>query len=477
METTQMLESLRIKGEQLAESWSRMPGKAIRGYQGERAVNFLEGIDDSHKRAVMAQLFENTLTWLNQLDESTRTLQVGSFEKFVFPLVRAIMANLVAGDLVTVSPLDAPTGLVFYFEALYGSTKGNISRGSKMYDARRGPSGNIHYTDEIIQQEAVGTGDGATAQYQGNLTYTPVRPGTVVITDGNLRAVDNGNGALIGDVNAGGVNTVNYTTGAYDVTFNANIANATAVTVDYEYNSEGSFGTPEIDLQLTSAPVTARPNKLRCRWSIEAQQDLQAYHGINAEVEIVAFMANEIAKEINYKIVRHIQQIASAGNVVWDRTPPASVPWVWHKESLYDAMVSGSNLIFSRTQRATANWVVAGVDVCNVLETLSKFTPSSSLPTDTAGMHRIGTIGSFDVYKDPVALASDQFVMGHKGSSFLDTGYIYAPYLALYTSGTVVLDDLIARKGMVQRTGLKVVNSGMYCTGQVTQTGGAFSPT
>lgn len=382
------------------------------------------------------------------------------------------MANLVASELVTVHPLDAPTGLIFYLDAIYGSTKGNIARGTRMYDARRGPSCDIHYTDEIVQEETVATGDGATANFTGNLSYTPVRPSTIVLTDGNLRVVDDGNGALVGNI-AAGVNTINYVTGAYNVTFQANIANGTAITVDYEYNSEGNIGTPEIDIQLTSAPVTARSRKLRARWSAEAQQDFQSYHGINAEVEIVAFMANVIAKEINYQIIDHLLAVASAGSVVWDRTPPANIQWLWHKESLHDALVQCSNLIFSRTQRCQGTWIVASVDCCNVIETLSAFKPISGTSGD-AGIKKIGTIGEFTVYKHP-CMACGHFLMGYKGSSFLDTGYVYAPYLAAFTTNTIMLDDMVARKGMMQRVGLKVVNSGMYATGTICQSGGKFT--
>jgi len=112
-ESQQMLESLAAKGELLSEQWSRMPGKQIRGYESKKSVDFLEGIDDMHQRCVLAQMFENARNIISQMDESTRTLQVGSFEKFVFPLIRAVMANLVASELVTVHALDAPTGLVF----------------------------------------------------------------------------------------------------------------------------------------------------------------------------------------------------------------------------------------------------------------------------------------------------------------------------------------------------------------------------
>jgi len=112
-EASRMLESQRAKGEMLAERWEKFPGKSINGFQDRGAINFLEGITDMHQRAVLAQLFENAFHTMGQMDEATRTLQVGSYEKFVFPMIRAVMANLVASELVTVHPLDAPTGLIF----------------------------------------------------------------------------------------------------------------------------------------------------------------------------------------------------------------------------------------------------------------------------------------------------------------------------------------------------------------------------
>ena len=473
--TQQMMETTMATGLQLAERWEAMPKAAIRGYENSKRdhIDFLAGVDKDTDRAMLATLYENTLKFYQRMEESTRQLHVGSFEKFVFPIIRALYANLVAKDLVTVYPLSAPTGLVFYFDALYGSTKGTVNRGRRVFDARTGPASDYHYTDEVVEEEPLATGDGVTTNFVGNLSYTPVRPGTVDINDGTLHAVDDGNGNLVGDVNALGNNTINYATGAYDVTFSAAIDNGDAVVATYEYNMEANANLPEMDIMLTSAPVTARPRKLIARWSIEAQQDLQAYHGMNAEVEVVGFMTNQIAKEINYQVIRHIRSIANAGNRIWDRTPPAGVQWILHKESFYDTLIMLSNDIFSATQRMNGNWLVAGVEVCNVIEALSRFTPQSGAGTSVAGVRRIGTLGEYSVYKDPTYPTSE-FLMGYKGGSFLDTGYIWAPYLMLYTTPTIVLEDMIGRKGMMQRTGLKVVNSNFYATGSVTQSGGAF---
>jgi len=481
MADTMMLEAMASKGSLLAEKWSKLPGANIRGYGDYKQVDFLRGIQNESKRAMMAQLYENTLNWLNGLDESTRTLQVGSFEKLVFPIIRAFLANLVASELVTVYPMDAPTGLIFYFEAVYGTSKGNVARGSKVYDARSGPAADYNYSSEIIQSEQISVGDGSTTNFQGNLAFLPARAGTVRFRDGEIGdggtqlVADDSNGNLVGNIGAG-TNTIIYPTGGYNFDFAAPPDNGAPIYVDYEYNMEANSNLPELDIQLTSAPVTVRPNKLRARYSAEAAQDFKAYHGISAEEEIVMFMANLIAKELNYRIIRHLAQVASAGNLTWDRTPAAGVPWIWHKESLFDALIQGSNLVFSATQRVRPNWLVCGLGAANVIETLSKFERRAETPKEGAGPQIIGRIGQYDpVIADPT-YPSNQGIIGYKGGSFLDTGYVWAPYLPLYTTPTITLDDMLSRKGMMQRSATKVVNSRMYATFDITQSGGPFEP-
>jgi len=60
------------------------------------------------------------------------TLQVGNFDKFAFPILTIVSENLVAQDLVSVQPLDGPSGLVFYMNFTTGQQKGNTARGAKV---------------------------------------------------------------------------------------------------------------------------------------------------------------------------------------------------------------------------------------------------------------------------------------------------------------------------------------------------------
>jgi len=473
-------EARRAADFQLVESWKKRPGRDIKAR--DEILDCLAGIADEDKRCNLARLYENTLRHIRKLKEATSSVSVGSFEKFVFPIIRAYMANLVAAELVTVQALDAPTGLVFFFEPIYGTTKGRIQRGTKMSDVRRGPSTEYTYTGERVKDEPRGVGTGAATHFTGNLALVPVRGTTVVIGDGTRRVVDDGNGHLIGSVDPLGVNTVDYATGAYDLLFATAPDAGTAVVANYEFNSEGQANTPEIDLQMTTAALTARKWALRCRYSIEAAQDFEAYHGLKLEMEAVSFMRNEIAKEVNYEIIRHLRTIAASGLISWDRTPPLGVPWIWHKESLYDALVQGQIAVNERTQRVTPNWVVGGPGFCEILQTLNRFKSSGAGASNEAGVRKIGTVEDLTIYRDPSfgndggETSRNEFLMGYKGSGFNDTGYIWAPYLPLYITNTVILDDLLARKGMAYRAARKPVNANMYIRGIVIQTGGAFIP-
>mgnify|MGYP001235044312 CR=1 FL=1 len=467
-EKVNSLGELNRLGETLAQRWSDFPGRLIRGWESYNTVDFIRGIDDPYKRNLVAILMENAYQYYSRMDETTRSLAVGSYEKYIFPVIRMVFANLVAADLVSVQPLPGPTGLIFYYDVVAGTTKGKITKGTKLYSAKQGPYPTMHYTDELVEEEYLGA-SGST-NYTGTLSNVPVRPGTVKLTDGTLTVTDDGNGNLIGDVNGSGTNTIDYSTGAYNVTFSDTTSGD--VTTTYEFVSEANQFIPEIDIQLTSAPVVTRPNKLRARWAVEAEQDLLALHGISAESDLVTIMTNLIAQEINTKIIRHLRQIAPnlSSPEGFDITPPPNVSYRDHKEILNDAFVRTSNVIFQRTQRVQASWLVVSTEVANIVETLAPHFVRQPSPPGVTGVRRIGKLGDWDVFKDPT-FPSNEWLMGFKGGSFLDTGYVHAVYQGLVTTPTITLDDFISRKGMLCRTAQKVINENFYAVGRLTQSG------
>jgi hypothetical protein len=370
--------------------------------------------------------------------------------------------------------MDGPVGLIFYFDLLYGSNKGNIVRGQPVFSSLSGHPGDDTYTAPEVSEENVGTGTGAAVLFAPTLAWTPVLPGTVSITDGTQVVTDDGAGNLQGDINPLGPNTIDYGTGVISVRFAAAPALASPVEASYEYDNEANSQIPEIDFQITSSPVTAKVFKLRTRYSLESAQNLRSLHGLDAETELVVALAQELRFEIDRNIIKDIDAFAQATAVTWSLTPPGGISYTEHKLSFVDVLIQASNNIFELTRRGQPNWVIGGLQVANVIESLPGFKASPELASQN-GVILAGQLnGRWNCYKDPynIDASVDQknFLVGWKGQTFLDAGYVYSPYIPFYTTPLVVLDDFIARKGMATQFGKKRINGRFYNSSSVVGT-------
>lgn len=461
-----MLEQVQFLGDRLSESRVWKP--------------FVEDIENDFQRRATSIVLENTRRFLEGLDETTKAISIGDFQKYAFPLVRAIFPELVANQLVSVQPMLGPVSQVFYLDFVYGTTKGSVNRGQKVFDSLGLGPNNPYYSSPLIDGETIGTGNGVTTNFTPNLSYTPIRAGSVSITDGTSNLQDDGNGNLVGD----GTGTVDYTTGALDVTFVNAPSSSMPVTATYEYDMEGNSNIPEVDLILTSSPVIARPRKMKARWSLESAFNLRTLHGLEAEVELTSAVGANVRFEVDREIILDLTNAVPSANLApaWSKrkvfvdTDPYNqatggtdtVGYTEHLLSLVNQFVVAGNKIFGSTGRATGQWIVIGLSVADVVETLPGFVPVPGMPNGmTKGVYMAGTLnGRWAIYKDPF-YPTNQWLMGYKGGSFLEAGYVYAPYIPLYTTPMIVLDDFIGRKGLATQYGKKMVNPRFYSKGMV----------
>ena len=263
---------------------------------------------------------------------------------------------------------------------------------------------------------------------------------------------------------------------------------------------ESDFGTnpapaiPEIDIRIESIAVTAETRKLRARWSPELAQDLNAYHSMDAEVELTSILSEQIALEIDREILNDLVTAANGANYYWSRSPgrfvnkttgvretladafqigPAFTGTVreWY-ETLVETIIDVANTIHRKTLRGSANFVVCGPDVATILESSVLYKPKFSIDGEgqvaspfTIGAEAIGTISNrFTVYKDPY-FVRNKILVGYKGGSYLETGYVYAPYVPLIVTPTIFApEDFTPRKGVMTRYGKKMVRSDFYGT-------------
>jgi len=245
---------------------------------------------------------------------------------------------------------------------------------------------------------------------------------------------------------------------------------------------EGSALIPEIDIKVDSVSVTAITKKLKAKWTPELGQDLNAYHNLDAEVELTQILSEQIALEIDQEILEDLRVGAKAGIKFWSRNPgqfvnrDTGVPLAsgvadftgnvseWY-ETLVETINEVSAAIHRKTLRGAANFVVCGPEVANVLEFTAGFRANVTADSDRgdAGAVKVGSISKkFDILVDPY-FPRNVLLVGRRGSSFLESGYVYAPYVPLQTTPTIFgVEDFVPRKGVMTRYAKKMVRPDMY---------------
>lgn len=228
----------------------------------------------------------------------------------------------------------------------------------------------------------------------------------------------------------------------------------------------------EVSFKLDSVTVSVEERKLRATWSPELAQDVAAFHNIDAEAELTAILSEQIAAEIDREILRDLRKVAP-WQARWDvngwrRMAAFSTNYTqkdWNQEFM-TKINQISAQIHKSTLRGGANFIVVSSEISALLDNLEYFHVSdASAESDqyNMGIERVGTLnGRYQVYRDPYA-PHYSCIIGHKGKSLLDTGYIYAPYVPLQLTPTMYNPFNFAPvKGIMTRYAKKVVNNRYY---------------
>ena len=255
---------------------------------------------------------------------------------------------------------------------------------------------------------------------------------------------------------------------------------------------ESTSAIPEINIAVSSVPVQAVTRKLKATWTPELAQDINAYHAIDAEVELTTILSDIIATEVDREILSSLLSGATVkaawsravGNYVTAGANGDSISSIsdpggysinrgftgtqqdWY-QTLAETIITVSNEIHKRNMRSGANWLVTSPDVATIIEAIAYFKPNATFdPTEvqySLGVEKIGSLTTrFTVYKDPY-FPVDKILVGYKGPGFLDAGYVYAPYVPLVFTPTIFEpNDFTPRKGAMTRYAHQMVRPEYY---------------
>jgi len=242
---------------------------------------------------------------------------------------------------------------------------------------------------------------------------------------------------------------------------------------------------PEINIQMQSSAIVAKTRKLKAVWTPEFAQDLNAYHALDAEAELTSILSEYISLEIDLEILSMLIEGAAAGTENWSAVNNQSITGTgagitqsdlgfynsqgqWF-QTLGTKIQKLSNIIHQKTLRGGANFMVVSPTVATILESIPGF--AADTDGDAAkmsyafGVQKVGSLNSRQkVYKNPY-MTANTILLGYRGTQFLESGAVFAPYIPLIMTPLVYdPDTFVPRKGLLTRYAKKMVRPEFYGT-------------
>ena len=257
-----------------------------------------------------------------------------------------------------------------------------------------------------------------------------------------------------------------------------------ATNTQVDANPETDIDIPEIDIAMRSIAIVAKTRKLKAVWTPELAQDLNAYHSVDAEAELTSLLSEYVSMEIDLEILDMIRLAANAKTERWSTrvgyeydsgeslfleksaNSNAYTKGEWF-QTLGNKIQSVSNAIHQKTLRGGANFIVVSPETATILESIPGYATDSNGDSNNKsyamGVQKAGLLNNrFTVYKNPYQF-ENTILVGFRGSNFLETGAVYAPYVPLIMT-PLVYDpkNFTPRKGVMTRYAKKMVRPEFY---------------
>lgn len=491
----QRLTEMHEKQDRLVKVWAPYIN-AVNKYLEEKQNRTLGVIE---KRTI-AQCLDNALiqdmVMRNQnsmlgISEATQMQHI-SFLGIQLPVIAALLPSLVLNKIATTQALDRRQGAVFYLNVKYGTTKGAVTAGNVMMSAKTGRATSTQadrmYASEWVFNESLASSGGQTL-VTGTVSFAPgvdITNFAITLHDasGTILGVTSAtNGVFTGTFTGDSISSGTITAaGAYNITFSSALdSDGAYITYRYKYDQPYDSdcctykGVPEVNINVESELINAINFPLKASYSMGASIDLEKAHGINLESEIVKYLGGDIKFCIDHYGIDLMETAAtgtSAASAIgaWSATVASGAEWLWKKHEFLDLIEKGSNAIFAKTLRGIGNVLVVGNNVARLIRQFGKdfFTPAAGLDKAVpTGPIELGTFSGRLVIQDPF-LTTSRYIMLFKGDSFLYSSFIYAPYIPMFATPTLLTADLFAQKGFMSAAGFKVINPGLFTYGSVT---------
>jgi len=409
----------------------------------------LEGLAPN-KAEMVAPLLENQKNYILKETASlgsTQAHDIANFRKTLLPMIRRIIPGTICSEIVGVQPMSGPVSLIYTLRYKY----------AEEMTAPANFDGNPFGGFDIGEGDEAFGNDKPIRRFYAGSTGTAQLAGASGIANPNGSESDIDVGPATGEgwessLRPGDGNDYDVGTTLYGEPVGGSLRGGSGSFL------EGSGGR-KMTLEIINQTAEARTRKLQSGWTIEAMQDMQSQHGLDIESELTKALSAEIVQEIDAEIVGDL--LALAGTVRtfdYDQTGGTTYAPAFAGDRFANLGVrinEVANEIARKTRRGAGNFIVASPMIVSVLQSASKAVFAPAVEGSFQGPNNtqlVGTLnGQIKVYSylwnqaqsvdslSPPVGGSDQILVGYKGGNGeTDTGYWYAPYIPLMSSGVIM---------------------------------------
>ena len=544
LESANPYQSLQSDAARLASKWEKTG--LLEGMNGSQKNNMGIILENQAKQLVVeSSQTSGGVSGGGTFQSQTSVNVGGQWAGVALPLVRKVFGQIAAQEFVSVQPMNLPSGLVFFLDFQYGSSKSPFTAGGSLYGDKGGnePFGNtntgglygsgrfgysIQNTQSFVTATLIENATWDDVNYAGeysasvaagdyqiisitaaDLAYADLEgvKGFQLFTGSLATSVITGSdGSVAGKQNSQFTSydgtSIKFVAKDADISADGSLEFLVNYQVQPQDNARGDFEAgnatpnsfndndvdccpdqviPEINIQMQSSAIVAKTRKLKAVWTPEFAQDLNAYHALDAEAELTSILSEYISLEIDLEILSMLIEGAAAGTEVWSAVNNQAITGAVQSDlgfynsqgqwfqTLGTKIQKLSNIIHQKTLRGGANFMVVSPTVATILESIPGFAADSDGDAAKAsyafGVQKVGSLNSRQkVYKNPY-MTANTILLGYRGTQFLESGAVFAPYIPLIMTPLVYdPDTFVPRKGLLTRYAKKMVRPEFYGT-------------
>lgn len=456
---------------------------------------------DQNRMLVTAQVLKNANQFLGEaFDNSvgTQRADIGNFKRFVMNIDTITLPNLIAHDIVAVVPMSSMTGYITYMKFVSGSNKGDVEIGEDFNSPfKLGTALQKNFTGQAVISESkslsaagkeisvdadwfpvvgvefvrVTHADGTVNRYEGNdlLTSGEVPAGKVKVQLPTYTARGTASPSLFPDGSKNEENHEFGTAKTITLTFGADLATTDKVAVGYLYDNVRipQEDLPTLDMRMEGIALMAKPRRIAIYFSQMAAFQAKTEYGVDMGAQLAEQAASVLAYDIDTEIIKLLANEAfktGATLIGWDRTIPVGVSKLEHYAGFEEAIYQAAQIIYSRTQKFTANYMIISSDILPIISLCKSFVAAPV--TNISGPYMAGTFGGMKVFVSP-AMGDGRAVFGYKGNGLEAAPAVLGTFMPIVPTQLIQGPDGGSAQGFSSLVDIKLLNADLVVGMQI----------